>query len=168
MVFAKVLRSVAVALILALGVGAAQDFDAGLAAAQAGDFSAALQEWVPLAEQGNAEAQLLLGVMFDKGQGVPQDDAEEVKWYRLAAEQGNALAQVNLGYVYDSGQGVPQDFVTAHMWFNVASASGQSAELHKDASDSRERVAAKMSSADISEAQRRARICFESGFQDCD
>ena len=47
--------------------------------------------------------------MYDKGQGVPQDDKEAVKWYRLAAEQGDAYAQSNLGVTYEKGQGVPQD-----------------------------------------------------------
>ena len=42
------------------------------------------------AEQGNAAAQYNLGVMYDNGEGVPQDYAEAAKWYRLAAEQGEA------------------------------------------------------------------------------
>ena len=42
------------------------------------------------AEQGDAEAQSALGIMYDLGEGVPEDDAEAVKWYRKAAEQGNA------------------------------------------------------------------------------
>ena len=46
--------------------------------------------------------------MYAKGQGVPQDYAEAVKWYRLAAEQGFAMAQDNLGLMYKNGQGVPQ------------------------------------------------------------
>ena len=63
----------------------AQDFDKGLAAAQSGDFATALKEWRPLAEQGNAGAQHNLGVMYEGGQGVLQDNAEAVKWFRLAA-----------------------------------------------------------------------------------
>ena len=54
-------------------------------------------------------AQFNLGLMYDKGEGVPQDDAEAVRWYRLAAEQGHAEAQANLGWMYDAGRGVPQD-----------------------------------------------------------
>ena len=49
------------------------------------------------AEQGDASAQFRLGFMYNTGEGVPQDDAEAVKWYRLAAEQGDASAQFNLG-----------------------------------------------------------------------
>ena len=47
------------------------------------------------------------GTMYAKGQGVLQDYAEAVKWYRLAAAQGNAMAQANLGLRYAKGEGVP-------------------------------------------------------------
>ena len=71
----------------------AADFQKGYAAYQSGDYATALREWTPLAEQGKASAQFNLGVMYDKGQGVPEDDKAAVKWYRLAAEQGDANAQ---------------------------------------------------------------------------
>lgn len=71
----------------------AQDFDAGLEAARAGDYATALAEWRPLAEQGNVNAQHNLGVMYDFGRGVPQDVAEAARWYRAAADQGNVQAQ---------------------------------------------------------------------------
>ena len=48
------------------------------------------------AEQGNAKAQYNVGLMYDKGWGVPKNDAEAVKWYRMAAEQGNELAKYYL------------------------------------------------------------------------
>ena len=63
-------------------------FDEGFSAFQRGDFTAALREWRPLAEQGNAAAQSNLGMMYVQGKGVPQDFKEAIKWYRLAAEQG--------------------------------------------------------------------------------
>ncbi len=56
-----------------------------MAAYQRGDYATALREWHPLAEQGGANAQLLLGSMYDNGLGVPQDYAEAVKWYSKAA-----------------------------------------------------------------------------------
>ena len=46
-------------------------------------------------------------------QGVPQNYAEAVKWYRLAADQGDARAQFNLGFMYGTGQGVPQNYAEA-------------------------------------------------------
>ena len=54
-------------------------------------------------------AQYNLGVMYENGRGVPQNDAEAVKWYRKAAEQGLASAQNNLGVMYANGEGVPQN-----------------------------------------------------------
>ena len=55
------------------GVSWSVDFQKGLAAVQRGDFATALREWTPLAEQGYATAQYNLGVMYDNGEGVPQD-----------------------------------------------------------------------------------------------
>ena len=74
------------------GVAIAQDYDAGLKAAQAGDFQTALKEWKPLADQGDAYAQNNLGLMYADGEGVPEDDAEAARWLRLAADQGLAEA----------------------------------------------------------------------------
>ena len=76
------------------------------------------------AEQGIAEAQFILGVMYDTGRGVPQNDAEAVRWFRMAAEQGNADAQVMLGYMYAAGEGVPQNDTEAARWFRMAAEQG--------------------------------------------
>ena len=64
-------------------------------------------KWYRLAaEQGLAGAQFNLGLKYDNGEGVIQDDQTAVKWYRLAAEQGLASAQINLGMMYSRGEGV--------------------------------------------------------------
>ncbi len=63
----------------------------------------AFEETKRLAEQGDAFAQYNLGIMYEDGLGVPEDDAEAVRWFRLAAEQGYAFAQFNLGSVYYCG-----------------------------------------------------------------
>ena len=55
-------------------MSASADFQKGVAAAKNGDYATALREWTPLAEQGHASAQYNLGVMYDKGQGVTQDE----------------------------------------------------------------------------------------------
>ena len=102
----------------------AQDFDKGLAAAQAGDFATALKEWMPLAEDGDRSAQYNLGLMYNNGWGVSQDHKEAMKWYTLSAEQGDPKAQTNLGFLYGNGQGVLQDNVIAHMWYNIGAANG--------------------------------------------
>ena len=74
----------------------AQDYGKGYAAYKAKDYATAFKEWEPLAEQGLAAAQYNLGNMYRKGEGVPQDDKEALKWYNLTAEQGHAAAQVLL------------------------------------------------------------------------
>ena len=58
------------------------------------------------------------------GEGVPQDAAEAVRWFRLAAEQGHASAQYNLGVMYDTGEGVPQDAAEAVRWYRLAAEQG--------------------------------------------
>ncbi len=67
---------------------AAQDFEKGVSAFMYGDFATALRELSPLAEQGDAPAQWMLGLANEDGRGVPRDDAVAAKWYRLAAVQG--------------------------------------------------------------------------------
>ena len=140
----------------------AQDFQKGLASAQAGDYATALKEWTPLAEAGGEVAQYNLGIMYGNGYGVPQDNAEAVKWYRLAAEQGYAKAQNNLALMYEYGNGVLQDNTMAHMWYNIASANG-----HEKAGGYRDERADLMTSADISKAQAMARECMNSGYTKC-
>jgi len=88
---------------------------------------------------------------------VPQDYAEAVRWYRKAAEQGHTRAQTNLGLMYDSGQGVPQNYVLAHVWFNLSASRQTDPENRERTAKARDRVAAKMTPAQITEAQRRAR-----------
>ncbi|MEK9941784.1 MAG: tetratricopeptide repeat protein [Gammaproteobacteria bacterium] len=144
------------------GGGYAQDFQKGVEAAQKGDFATALREWRPLAEQGNATAQFNLGVMYRQGQGVPQDDKEAVNWYRKSAEQGYAWAQSNLGVMYGEGRGVPQDNVYAHMWFNIAASNG-----HDNARSNRDLAAKRMTTEQLTEAQKLARECVRKNYKDC-
>ena len=58
------------------------------------------------------------------GEGVPQDYAEAVTWYRKAAEQGHSIAQYRLGFMYFEGQGVPRDHVEAAKWLRKAADQG--------------------------------------------
>jgi TPR repeat protein len=89
---------------------------------------------------------------------VPQNDAEAVKWFRLAADQGNSAAQFKLGMMYTQGQGVLQDYVRAHVWFNLAAARGdQDAEVRDAAIKSRDIAARRMTPAQIAEAKKLAR-----------
>ena len=83
-------------------------------------YGVALQEFQPLAEEGVAEAQFYLGVMYAKGRGVPQNYTEAVRWYRLAAEHGFVKAMSNLGSMYSKGNGLPQDYALAVRWYQEA------------------------------------------------
>ena len=93
-----------------ISIAAAGPLEDGQAAYQKGDYATALQIFRPLAEQGNAEAQRMLGSAFAGGQGVPQDFVQAVIWYSEAAGQGDPDAQSNLGAMYANGWGVPQDY----------------------------------------------------------
>src|SRR2546428_4940779 len=79
------------------------DFAASKRAYEQGDYATALKELTPLAEQGSAEAQVLLGLMQFEGQGVPRDSSQALKWYKAAAEQGNPEGQLQLGLMYLMG-----------------------------------------------------------------
>ena len=94
--------------------------------------------------------------MYDNGEGVPQDDAEAARLYRLAADQGNALAQGILGDMHATGRGVPQDYVEAHMWANLAAAQSSGEDRDRWVKN-RDLTAAKMTAEQVAEAQRRAR-----------
>jgi hypothetical protein len=117
------------------------------------------------AEAGHAESQFNLGDRYATGREVPQDDAEAVRWYRLAAgahrnqnnhPKGYAFAQYYLGVMYATGAGVPQDYVEAHMWFNSA-ASRATGEARENAVEARDGLAGLMNPTQIAEAQRLAR-----------
>jgi TPR repeat protein len=78
--------------------------------------AASLGELRAAAEKGEAKAQFNLGLMYDNGQGVPQDYNEAAKWYTKAAEQGFPAAEYNLAGMYEDGRGVPLDYKEAVKW----------------------------------------------------
>ncbi len=123
------------------------------------NYTEAMKWYRKAAEQGLPDAQHNLGVMYEKGQGVPQNFTEAAKWYRRAAEQGLPESQVNLGLMYYNGQGVPQDYVLAHMWLSLAASRyPESVKKHvNDIVNYKEIVDAKMTPAQIAEAERLAR-----------
>jgi uncharacterized protein len=126
-------------LLLMAGPAIAEPFADATKAYYRGDYETAYRLIKPLAEGGLPEAQFNLGLMYEKGQGVPQDYAEAlkwyckaaeqgnakaVKWYRKSAEQGNAEAQFNLGVMYDERLGVPQDYAEAVKWYRKSAEQG--------------------------------------------
>lgn len=101
------------------------------------DFAEAYQRWKagqheqmlalvqPLAVEGDAMAQFLLGGFYSRGEGVLQDEEKAVAWWRKAAEQGLASAQNELGVALTDGRGVDEpDLVQAVAWYRRAAAQG--------------------------------------------
>ena len=86
------------------------DTTAGMQAFRKGDYQTAYREWKAAANQGQAEAQYNLGLLYLKGLGVAKDPAEAFRWLRLAADQGQANAQFQVGMMREKGVGVPQDY----------------------------------------------------------
>ena len=89
------------------------------------DYATAHQLLWPLADQGNAVAQEILGFMYARGEGVRRDDAVAFRWFTLAAEAGRAEAQFELGLMYRDGLGVTADVRAALLWLRRAAEQGK-------------------------------------------
>ena len=92
----------------------------GMKAYENGDHDAARSCWEPMAMEGHAEAQFLLGTLYENGEGLPVDQALAFKWYSKAAEQGYGHAQNNLGLMHYRGRHVPRDLRRAEDFFRMA------------------------------------------------
>ena len=125
-------------------------------------FADKFEDTLSRAEAGDALAQLILGAMYDEGEGVLEDYKEAAKWTRAAAEQGDADAQFKLGLLYYLGHGVLEDYIRAHMWFNIASVNG-----NDKAGEMRKMVSEDMTSSQIEQAQKMAQVCLSSDYEDC-
>ena len=92
---------------------------------QANDWkNAPISEVQKAAEQGLAEAQIVLAAMYANGEGVMRDDQQAVAWTRKAAEQGLVEAQLVIGAMYFNGRNVAQDYKQAVAWFRKAAEQG--------------------------------------------
>jgi uncharacterized protein len=103
------------------------DVDSAYTAYRGSDYAGALKLARPLAEQGDARAQTLVGLLYSNssnGRSIARDNLEAAKWFRLAAEQGDASGQFNLGAMYAEGHGVAQDFAEAVRWYQLAADQG--------------------------------------------
>jgi hypothetical protein len=100
------------------------DLDQAIEAYRQGEYEAAHDAFLPLARDGDAEAQFMLGVLYDNGRGVLRDYDEARRWYHLAARQGSAKAQYNLGTMYENGRGVRRNYGLAMNWYRLAAEQG--------------------------------------------
>jgi hypothetical protein len=98
------------------------DYKDGLKAADNGDYLLALSHWQPMAAQGHAPSQYNLGLMYDRGLGLPRNAELAARWYEKAASQGHAAAQNHLGSMYEHGEGVVRDLAKARAWYQKAAA----------------------------------------------
>ena len=99
-------------------------FKEGEIAYKKGDYRTALNEFIPLAKQGDIRAQNSLGRMYGIGNGVDQDHEQSSYWYNKAAEQGDIKAQYELGVMYIKGEGVNEDAKKAFYWHMQAAIQG--------------------------------------------
>ncbi len=111
--------------LLASGSVYAQTYDEGRAAYISGNYSTALDILTPLAESGDAEAQKMLGIMYDYGQGVEANPQTALQWYIKSAEQGQTAVQYQVGAKYFKGESIPQDYNEAARWWQLAADGGQ-------------------------------------------
>jgi TPR repeat protein len=87
---------VVAACFIGMADGVAGPWEDGMAAYSRGDYVPAIRLLRPLAEQGNAKAQNVLGVMYRKGEGVARSPARAFMWFSLAAVRGDAKAKARL------------------------------------------------------------------------
>lgn len=115
------------------------------------EYDTAVRENLLPAQQGDPQAQIFLGYLYETGQGVPQNFSKAAQWYWKAAEQGNAVAQYQLGSMYHLGKGVSQNYVLAYMWLDLSAAGG-----NPNAKEIRRLVAGKMTVGEIADAKRKS------------
>jgi hypothetical protein len=143
----------AVSAFILTSIPALADFAAGLKAYEDHDYAAALKEWRPIAEEGDAAAQFNVGLMYYDGKGVAQNFDEARRWFQRSADQGYEKAQLNLGAMYGSGKGLRKpDFVQAYKWLSLCAAGGDQKCIGQ-----RDLVAQKLKGSKLTEAQRLAR-----------
>ena len=108
------------------------------------------------ANQGDANAQFNLALMYKHGEGVPQDFKQAIQWYTKAAEQGDVDAQYNLALMYKNGEGVLQDYMIAYAWFNLAAFQG--GELPRK---NRDIILERMTPSQIEEGQKHSKELYD-------
>ena len=113
-----------------------------------GQFEKAMQELLPAARSGNADAEELIGIMYAMGLGVKRDDIRAFDWYLRASMKGHPGAQSGVGWYYEIGRGLPApDLIRAYTWYVLSAIGGD-----PDAAISQEEVVKKMTREEIEKA----------------
>ncbi|OQX10082.1 MAG: hypothetical protein BWK76_21220, partial [Desulfobulbaceae bacterium A2] len=97
-----------------------RDYERAFEAYERHNYGTAHKLALKSAAAGSAEAQALVGQMYEQGLGVPRDSEAAAKWYLMAAAQGQAMARNNLGVLYAKGHGVRRDEAEALRWYLLA------------------------------------------------
>ncbi len=105
-------------------LSAQADYAKGIAAYQHGQYTRAAMELTSSAVRGNAKAQTALGLLYELGEGIPQDYPKAVDWYTRAAKRGYVEAQYSLARLYELGLGVIRDDEQAVSWYEAAAKFG--------------------------------------------
>ncbi len=110
------------------------------------------------ANQGGADAQFTLGLLYKRGAGTLQDTKQAVYWYTKAAEQGHVQAQYELGrlYLFSGDNEVPQDYKQAFFWYTKAAEQG-----HVFAVYDRDKMLENMPQSQIEEVQKLSKELYE-------
>jgi len=112
-------------------------------------FDEAMQQLLPMAHAGNADAEEFIGIMYAMGLGVERDDQRAFDWYLRSAMKGHPGAQSGVGWYYEIGRGMPApDLVRAYMWYVLSAIGGD-----PDAAISQEEVVKKMTPEQIEKAK---------------
>jgi len=119
----KKLLTIMLALLLSTVAGAQSAeslYTEGKKLYDAKNYTQALAKLRPAAEKGHKKAQYRLGLCYDKGRGVAEDDVQAFQWYAKSAAQGYAKAQYQLGKCYKNGEGCQKDRTKAVELFTLA------------------------------------------------
>jgi hypothetical protein len=120
-----------------------------------GDHEAARPHYAA-ALQGQADAQAKLGILYLKGDGVPQSDALAFQWLLRAAQQGHAEAELALSGMFAEGRGVARHDVLAYKWAALAEADATDPDIRRSAAEQINLLARRMPEGEIAEARRLA------------
>ena len=116
---------------------------------EAGRFAEAMEEFLPAARSGNADAEELIGVMYALGLGVERDPERAFEWYLRSSMKGHPGAQSGVGWYYEVGRGMPApDLVRGYMWYVLSAIGGD-----PDAAVSQEEIVKKMTPEQSNEAK---------------
>ena len=139
----------------------ADDLNAGFVKLSEGKPDEAVKLWAPLAESGDKVAQASLGLLYQAGQGVTQDQLRAVELFRKSAEQGYPFAFTALANSYHEGMGVERSLRKALYWFLL------SAKFDPNAAFMVQAIAAELPARIFDETVAQAIACEASQYSEC-